>query len=99
MLRAVAPRGGVRRRWDMMNTTEESIGAVAPILYLDEATFCARYNIRPRTAQRWRLTGDGPAFVRLGPRRIGYRSTDCERWAAERTFAHRADELSQQAAA
>ena len=62
--------------------------------YLSEAEFCARYKVKPRTVQRWRTTGDGPAFCRLGPRRIAYRISDCERWAAGRTFAHRADELA-----
>lgn len=64
-------------------------------MYLTETEFCRRYLIAPRTAQRWRQTGDeGPPFVRLGLRRIGYRLSDCERWAATHTFAHRAAELS-----
>ncbi len=63
--------------------------------YLTEAEFAARYlNGARRTAQRWRVTGDGPAFVRLGPRRIAYRLADCEAWAASRTFRHRAAELA-----
>lgn len=61
--------------------------------YLNEDEFCERYGIRSRTAQRWRTTGDGPAFVRLGPRRVAYRLSDCEKWAAERTFLHRSDEI------
>jgi len=62
--------------------------------YLTERQFCARYRVSPRTAQRWRVTGDGPPFVRLGPHKIVYRLSDAETWAAGRTFAHRADELS-----
>jgi hypothetical protein len=34
--------------------------------------------ISPRTAQRWRVTGDGPPFVRLGPHNIVYGLSDAE---------------------
>jgi len=67
--------------------------------YLTEEEFAARYHVGRRTAQRWRHTGDGPAWVRLGPRRVLYRLSDCERWAAARTFRHRADELARASAA
>ena len=51
-------------------------------IYLSEAEFAARYlKGARRTAQRWRVTGEGPKFVRLGPRRIAYREKDCEEWA------------------
>jgi hypothetical protein len=62
--------------------------------YLTEAQFCKKYHVAPRTVQRWRVTGDGPPFVRLGPHKIVYRVSDTEAWAATRTFTHRADELS-----
>lgn len=68
--------------------------------YLNEDDFCARYNISPRTAQRWRYTGEGgPKWCRIGLRRIGYRLSDCEAWAAGNTFASRAAELAHQIAA
>jgi predicted DNA-binding transcriptional regulator AlpA len=51
-----------------------------------------------RTIERWRLTGEGPAFIRLG-RRIAYRVEDVERWLAGRTFASRAAELARRTAA
>jgi predicted DNA-binding transcriptional regulator AlpA len=47
-----------------------------------------------RTLQRWRLDGGGPAFIRLGSRRIGYSDTEIERWAASRSFASLAAELA-----
>jgi hypothetical protein len=62
--------------------------------YFSQAVFCRRYGVSPRTAERWRTTGDGPPWVRVGPRRVVYRLSDCEAWAARRTFVHRADELS-----
>jgi predicted DNA-binding transcriptional regulator AlpA len=64
-------------------------------MYLSEREFSARYLVSPRTAQRMRVTGDGPKFVRLGARRVAYRVSDCESWAQSRTFAHRAEELSE----
>ena len=66
-----------------------------PELYLTEQEFSERYHVSRRTAQRWRVTGDGPRFVRLGLRKIGYRLSDCERWAADSTFSSRAEELSE----
>jgi hypothetical protein len=66
--------------------------------YIDEHGLNARYLIPPRTAQRWRATGDGPPFVRLGRRRVVYRVADVEQWLAERTYAHRADELTRRLA-
>src|SRR5450631_2389854 len=66
-------------------------------LFLTEREFSVRLKVPARTAQRWRSTGDGPPFVRLGPRRVAYREKDCEEWAEARTFRSRADELAQQA--
>jgi predicted DNA-binding transcriptional regulator AlpA len=62
--------------------------------YLTEDEVSSRYHASPRTLQRWRVTGDGPSWVRLGQRKVAYRLSDCEAWAAARTFRHRADELS-----
>ncbi len=67
--------------------------------YLTEREFSDRYHVHPRTAQRWRASGEGPPFVRVGPRRVLYRLADCEAWAAGRTFQHQADELAQKRAA
>jgi hypothetical protein len=64
--------------------------------YLTEEEFCKRYHVAARTAQRWRVTGDGPHWVRLGLRKIAYRLADCEKWTADRTFVHRADELARE---
>jgi predicted DNA-binding transcriptional regulator AlpA len=64
--------------------------------YLSEAEVAARYHLGRRTVQRWRQSGAGPSWIRLGQRRILYRLSDCEAWAAARTYRHRADELSRQ---
>jgi hypothetical protein len=39
-----------------------------PQIYLTEAEFAGRYHLGRRTVQRWRQTGDGPAWIRLGAR-------------------------------
>jgi predicted DNA-binding transcriptional regulator AlpA len=65
----------------------------AEAAYLSEVQFCARFGIHRRTAQRWRTTGEGPPFIRLGARRVAYRVADAERWADARTYPHRAAEM------
>ncbi len=70
-----------------------------PEIYLTEVEFAGRYHLGRRTVQRWRGTGEGPRWVRLGQRRILYRLSDIEAWAAARTFDHRADELARSTAA
>ena len=67
--------------------------------FFTERDLFLSFKIPPRTAQRWRVTGDGPPFVRIGKRRILYREGDVVAWMAQRTFSSRADELAQQAAA
>jgi predicted DNA-binding transcriptional regulator AlpA len=65
-----------------------------PHEYISEQGLHERYLIAPRTAQRWRSTGEGPRWIRLGRRRVLYRVSDVEAWLAERTYVHRADELT-----
>jgi predicted DNA-binding transcriptional regulator AlpA len=36
------------------------------------------------TLEKMRLRGDGPPFVRLGPKAVGYRVEDLQRWLADR---------------
>jgi hypothetical protein len=70
-----------------------ALGAFADA-YLSPRDFEARYCVPVRTQERWRASGDGPPFVRIGPRRVAYRLSDCETWAAARTYASRAAELA-----
>jgi hypothetical protein len=69
-----------------------------PDEYLTEHGLYERYLIPPRTAQRWRSTGDGPCWIRLGRRRVLYRVCDVEEWLKARTYRHRADELAHELA-
>ena len=67
--------------------------------YLTQRQFCEMFTLPARTVERWRATGDGPPFLRIGPRQIRYRLSDCHQWAISRTFEHRADEISRTGAA
>jgi predicted DNA-binding transcriptional regulator AlpA len=66
--------------------------------YLTEEEVAERLHLGRRTLQRWRTTGEGPQWCRLGQRRVVYRDVDIDAWAAKNTYAHRADELSRTAA-
>ncbi|MEM9553712.1 MAG: helix-turn-helix domain-containing protein [Acidobacteriota bacterium] len=46
----------------------------------DSATYL---DLSPRTLEKWRLTGGGPAFLKLG-RSVRYRVSDLEAFLAER---------------
>lgn len=51
-------------------------------IHLVENEFAKRCRLSPRTVQRWRTTGDGPAYLKLGGR-VVYRLEDVEKWEAE----------------
>jgi hypothetical protein len=53
--------------------------------FLTQHEAAALLRLSVRTLERHRVTGHGPAFVRLG-RRVVYRRTDLEGWTAENTF-------------
>lgn len=48
-----------------------------PILTVNDAADVLRVHIR--TLERWRQTGEGPRYVKLG-RRVGYRRAELEAW-------------------
>ena len=45
--------------------------------HLSQIELAARWNLSPRTLERWRFTGEGPQFVKLGGR-VVYRFEDIE---------------------
>ena len=65
-----------------------------PVMLATEAEFAKRIGVSARTVQIWRKTGDGPAFVRIGPRQVRYALKDIETWEAQRTFPHLAAEVA-----
>ncbi|MDE2284571.1 MAG: AlpA family phage regulatory protein [Hyphomicrobiales bacterium] len=52
---------------------------------LSEEEYRAWVGISAPTAQRQRSDGNGPPFVRLSARRIGYRKSAVEQWLEART--------------
>ncbi len=65
---------------------------IAGTRYFTTAEVSARYRIPERTLKRWRMTGAGPAYVRMGPRRALYREQDLEDWTTARVFHRVSDE-------
>lgn len=47
----------------------------------------ARLKISKHTLNRWRVTGEGPPFVKYGPRLVRYREVALDAWALDRTRA------------
>lgn len=41
--------------------------------------------VSERTLERWRVTGDGPPFVKMS-RRVAYRQSDLLKWTDARVF-------------
>lgn len=57
--------------------------------------------IRAQTLRTWRLSGRGPAYVRLGSGKFAracYTREELERWIAARTFTSTAHETTSKAA-
>ena len=48
-----------------------------PIKHLNQVELAARWTISHRTLERWRWTGEGPAFIKIGGR-VVYRVEDVE---------------------
>lgn len=48
-----------------------------------------RFQVSKRTVERWRESGEGPAFIRIMNRKYRYRPADCDAWA----LANRQTEL------
>lgn len=54
-------------------------------IYLTQIEVAALLRLSPRTLERHRLAGTGPAYVKLG-RRVVYKREVVEAWAAANTF-------------
>ena len=49
--------------------------------HLSQTELAARWNISHRTLERWRWTGEGPQFIKIGGR-VVYRQEDIEAYEA-----------------
>jgi predicted DNA-binding transcriptional regulator AlpA len=57
-----------------------------------------RCRVSDRTLQHWRYQGfGGPAYVRIGLRRVAYRASDLSAWLEARRFVSRAAEMANDA--
>jgi hypothetical protein len=65
--------------------------AVVNDLVYDETHIARRLHISPRSLERWRMTGDGPPYLKLG-RRVVYRERDVEEWLDAHAHAQHAAE-------
>jgi predicted site-specific integrase-resolvase len=52
------------------------------VKHLSQTELAARWNISHRTLERWRWTGQGPRFLKIGGR-VVYRVEDIEAYEAE----------------
>lgn len=54
-----------------------------PTRHLNQVDLSRRWNISPRTLERWRWLGQGPRYLKIGGR-VVYRLDDIEQYEAER---------------
>ena len=66
--------------------------------YLDTRAAAAHLGLSPRTLDRYRVSGEGPAFYKLGTR-VRYRLADLEAWAESRRRRSTSDDGRMRAAA
>lgn len=57
---------------------------------LDQGKAAAWLCLSERTLERWRVSGEGPPFAKLG-RRVLYRQSDLDDWIASRVVASTSD--------
>ncbi|MDP7559061.1 MAG: helix-turn-helix domain-containing protein [Planctomycetota bacterium] len=60
------------------------------IKHLNQIELADRWNISERTLERWRWTGEGLAFLKIGGR-VRYRLEDIEAYESENIFEASAD--------
>lgn len=54
------------------------------VRHMNQTELAARWNISPRTLERWRWSGAGPRFIKIGGR-VVYRLEDIESFEEERS--------------
>lgn len=61
--------------------------------HLTPAQLAERWGVAERTLDRQRVTGEGPRWCRVGPRKILYPITEVIRWEEQRLYTSRAAEM------
>ncbi len=64
-----------------------------PIKHLNQIELADRWNISERTLERWRWTGEGPAYLKIGGR-VVYRLGDIEAYEEKQLRISTARKLS-----
>jgi hypothetical protein len=64
-----------------------------PVKHLNQIELSRRWSLSPRTLERWRWTGEGPPFIKIGGR-VVYRLEDIEVYEAGRRKASTAEATS-----
>lgn len=64
-------------------------------IYTTQA-LAAFLHLQPQTIRKWRMTGLGPRYIRLGPTlrgRVLYRAEEVSKWLQSKTFRHSSEEI------
>ena len=67
------------------------------IKHLNQNQLAERWNVSPRTLERWRWLGQGPVYLKLGGR-VSYRLDDIEQYEVRRLHANTTGPLPVEAA-
>ena len=65
-------------------------GSTLSTKHLNQVELARRWNISPRTLERWRWIGEGIAYLKIGGR-VVYRLDDIERYEAEHLHGENTD--------
>ncbi|MFG0251291.1 MAG: helix-turn-helix transcriptional regulator [Phycisphaerales bacterium JB038] len=79
----------------MSSKTHPPDAPASPILgepLLAPAALATELGVTTKTLERWRMTGDGPPFLRISRKVIRYRKADVEAFLAGRVAASTASE-------
>ncbi len=60
-----------------------------PIVHLNQVLLARRWNVSPRTLERWRWLGQGPCYLKVGGR-VLYRLEDVDAFEARSVQSGRA---------
>lgn len=63
------------------------------VRHMNQIDLARRWQVSPRTLERWRWLGEGPCFVKIGGR-VVYRLDDVERYESEQTRSSTAEKAT-----